>query len=733
MAQIGVVNNQFKPETEIFIFQGVPIDAMTNTFWGCFKTKEEQLDFYKTNYKYKHYTDFTYQRKNGTVLIEDDADDLNQAGYNYMAYRNGQTGSRNKWIYCFINSIGYVSDNVASVDFETDRIQTWRFEIEKNMLPSFIAYEHRPQYYKEGETRKPCINTQPENIEIGTDLVSSHQDLLFTDKENNIVFVVITMTSDLAGKDQLTHTVQGVPSQFNYYIFPVDIVTGDGGGYNNFTFYDKNGGAHKIELLTNVYNAIRSKESLVNKCVNITIVPHLSGLKVGTATRTITTASDNYRPVTVGGYNVLEAGYEPLNVMSRRTDLNDYDTTQARNLLNFFPKYKNTKLYWYPFSYTMLSTNNGTNRMFKNELWQDPLNMRFMAIGTIGSSRVDYLPMDYKVYKQSVNYSELINFDNSLEDGYELNLPVVSDNTAALMQSSRNAMNANVSNTIRSNETAAAIASATGQAMSQQTALKNNLNQWTTSRNNALNSKLTSLGNMQNTSQAVTQAGQASLGVINQISQGNLLGAFFSAGSAGLSYNQQMANNQFSTNSTKLQNSFASQIARGQATSENTSTAISNNLRQLTTNYQNRTNLQNAIDTYNARIHDAKATADSVVSGSSDVFRCLGLGLQTPIFYSYRPTDEYVRRIESIFNARGYATNMYEKPNLNTHKYWNYIQTVDCNINPTGINPDDLEKIKAAFNNGITLWHTKDINNYTLNNECTVNEENVDKYGSIRQ
>lgn len=294
-------------------------------------------------------------------------------------------------------------------------------------------------------------------------------------------------------------------------------------------------------------------------------------------------------------------------------------------------------------------------------------------------------------------------------------------------------MNANVSNTIRSNETAAAIASATGQAMSQQTALKNNLNQWTTSRNNALNSKLTSLGNMQNTSQAVTQAGQASLGIINQISQGNLLGAFFSAGSAGLSYNQQMANNQFSTNSTKLQNSFASQIARGQATAENTSTAISNNLRQLTTNYQNRTNLQNAIDTYNARIHDAKATADSVVSGSSDVFRCLGLGLQTPIFYSYRPTDEYVERIESIFNARGYATNMYEKPNLNTHKYWNYIQTVDCNINPTGINPDDLEKIKAAFNNGITLWHTKDINNYTLNNECTVNEENVNKYGSIRQ
>lgn len=732
MAQTGIVNNQFKPEAEIYLFQGVPIDAMTNTFWGCFNTKEEQLEFYKTNYKFKHYENFTYQRKNGTVLLEDDADDLNQGGYNYMAYRNGQTGTRDKWIYCFVNSIGYVSDNVASVDFETDRIQTWRFEIEKQILPSFIAYEHRPQFYSENGTRRPCINTQPENIELGTDLVSSHQDLLFTDKENNIVFVIITMTSDLAGKDQLTHTVQGVPSQFNYYIFPVDIVTGDGGGYNRFTFYDKNGGAHEIELLTNVYNAIRSKESLVNKCVNITIVPHLSGLKVGTATRTITTASDNYRPVTVGGYNVLEAGYEPLNVMSKKTDLNDYETTQARNLLNFFPRYKNTKLYWYPFSYTMLSTNNGTNRMFKNELWKDPLNMQFMAIGTIGSSRVDYLPMDYKVYKQSANYSELINFDNSLEDGYELNLPVVSDNTAALMQSSRNAMNANVSNTIRSNETASAIASATGQAMSQQTALKNNLNQWTTARNNSLSNKLTALGNQQNTLNAYTGATQNVAGALAQAIGGDIAGGLIGAAGAGMNLANQLAANQFSTQRTHLQNSYSSQLARGQATAENMSTSISNNLRQLTTNYQNKTNLQNAIDTFNARIHDAKATADSVVSGSSDVFRCLGLGLQTPIFYSYRPTDEYIERVEAIFNARGYATNMYEKPNLHTNKYWNYIQTVDCNINPTGINPDDLDKIKAAFNNGITLWHTKDINNYSLNNASIIDETKVDKFGSIK-
>ena len=89
-----------------------------------------------------------------------------------MMYRNKKTASGSKWIYCFITSIAYVSDNVTSIQFETDVMQTWRFEIEKDILPSFVAYEHRELwYYNDEGTLLPCINTQPENIEIGDNLV----------------------------------------------------------------------------------------------------------------------------------------------------------------------------------------------------------------------------------------------------------------------------------------------------------------------------------------------------------------------------------------------------------------------------------------------------------------------------------------------------------------------------------------------------------------------------------
>jgi hypothetical protein len=32
------------------------------------------------------------------------------------------------------------------------------------------------------------------------------------------------------------------------------------------------------------------------------------------------------------------------------------------------------------------------------------------------------------------------------------------------------------------------------------------------------------------------------------------------------------------------------------------------------------------------------------------------------------------------------------------------------------INNEDLEELKAVFDNGITLWHVEDIGNYTLSN-----------------
>jgi hypothetical protein len=77
--------------------------------------------------------------------------------------------------------------------------------------------------------------------------------------------------------------------------------------------------------------------------------------------------------------------------------------------------------------------------------------------------------------------------------------------------------------------------------------------------------------------------------------------------------------------------------------------------------------------------------------------------------------DEYIKKLTNFFNMYGYALNEVKDPNLHTRQSWNYIQTQDCVI--TGnFNVEDLNDLKSIFNNGITLWHTDDIGNYTLAN-----------------
>ena len=261
----GVVNNQFTPQSTIYLLKGLEIDAMNNTFWGAFDSPEKQFNFFKDNYDHIEFNDYTYQRKDGTVVVTGSYDDLRL--YNYLIYRNGNVGNKNKYIYCFITSLGYLNDNATSITFETDVIQTWRFEIERNFLPSFIAYEHRPQWYKDtsiDDNQRPCINTQPENLEIGTDLVSDKQYFMRT--TNNTSYAIIAMTSDLNGSDSYSFGVLGSPSQLNYYVIPFNIRTG-----LDIKTINIDGQATTISGLSEIMDSIRKDEKLVGKCVSITI------------------------------------------------------------------------------------------------------------------------------------------------------------------------------------------------------------------------------------------------------------------------------------------------------------------------------------------------------------------------------------------------------------------------------------------------------------------------------
>lgn len=79
-------------------------------------------------------------------------------------------------------------------------------------------------------------------------------------------------------------------------------------------------------------------------------------------------------------------------------------------------------------------------------------------------------------------------------------------------------------------------------------------------------------------------------------------------------------------------------------------------------------------------------------------------------------TREYAEIIDRFFTMFGYKVNMTKKPNITGRKSWNYVKTNGLNIK--GEIPQVMcEKLKTAFDNGITIWHSYDgMYNYSTDN-----------------
>lgn len=77
---------------------------------------------------------------------------------------------------------------------------------------------------------------------------------------------------------------------------------------------------------------------------------------------------------------------------------------------------------------------------------------------------------------------------------------------------------------------------------------------------------------------------------------------------------------------------------------------------------------------------------------------------------------EYARIIDDWFDAFGYQVNRLKVPNKNHRQNWWYTKTINANI--TGNVPNnDMNKIKSAYNNGITFWkNPSNFLNYSVSN-----------------
>lgn len=73
-------------------------------------------------------------------------------------------------------------------------------------------------------------------------------------------------------------------------------------------------------------------------------------------------------------------------------------------------------------------------------------------------------------------------------------------------------------------------------------------------------------------------------------------------------------------------------------------------------------------------------------------------------YYKMSVRYEYAKMIDDYFSMYGYKVNKLATPNIHKRTNWDYIKTIDVNLEGN-IPENDLAKIRDLFNNGITFWH----------------------------
>lgn len=79
------------------------------------------------------------------------------------------------------------------------------------------------------------------------------------------------------------------------------------------------------------------------------------------------------------------------------------------------------------------------------------------------------------------------------------------------------------------------------------------------------------------------------------------------------------------------------------------------------------------------------------------------------------PRVEYARIWDDFFDMYGYEVDRIKVPEFTSRPSWNYVKLANCPYNGN-VNPEDMAQIQNIYNAGVTLWHTWDVGNYSLEN-----------------
>lgn len=328
----------FTPITTVQLMNNVPLfPDNTNQIYFDNATHQNQ---YFTSRVYKTSNNLTYQRDYQVYALQAEYDNT-ITSCNYLRYRNNNYG--NKWFYAFITSIRYVNPNTVYIDFILDAYQTFMFDI--TWKDCFIERSHVRDDTLGAHTLDEGIhvgNRYSKEVNVswpGTDVFAGNVNVV------PIIFLAAAYVFPSSGDPTeriITANVQGTPTTLAVWFPNFDVI--------------KTAPLFQMQQFLKLLQNSSKSNAIV---ASVAIPEHIARGTWNTmkgVEGAITEVQADPKAIESGAY---------LQIANLQFVDSVNATLTLTPLMSYTPR--NKKLYCYPFTYFVLSSNQGENVTIKTE------------------------------------------------------------------------------------------------------------------------------------------------------------------------------------------------------------------------------------------------------------------------------------------------------------------------------------------------------------------------------
>ena len=653
-----------QPNTDIYILKNIPLNkSYEHTVY--YENKTAQANAFLNKQKF-HLTNYSYQRALlGTIKVELTYEQLIDC--NYMMFKN--TNFENKWFYCFITGIAYISNEVTAIYYELDIMQTWCYDY--SFKPTFVERNH-------SDTDYLFDNTQPEGLEIGSD----YQRTLQVERNYDVSCYTITTAS----------AIPNAPVNA-FYSLTLNSV------YCGIYVYLCNS-TNIASMISAINDAGLGDSVLSFQCsptennLDIRHDINISGLS------SINGYTPRNKKLFNYPYNFIEATNNLGTSSEYHFERGEYGSNADINKRKQYIQFTEIRVA-YPISQVQVipDTYNGV-RYTNNNVY----GISYASFPTCG-----FASDTYKAWWAQNRNTYMAN-QLAINNNYDTSMAIAQNTfNIAQNQAQTNWANSKIQASSTYNQ-----AVNTAQASSNQAeTIKNNAQ--TSAIGGMVGSGVQILGGIKSSTLSVATGNVVGNAISTQNAVegvSNFINNVIDYATAQNTYEANQASIQTSLNNSSLQYNATGIIAQNSLDNAVKNATIAEQSSQLSAlnTYENATNAlvakkQDMQHMPNTAKGNAICDGMNYASGNAKI-----------VFNICQITKEYAQIVDAYFDKYGYAQRRLYTPVRQNRKHWSYLKTVGCNI-VGEMNQNDLMTIKGIYDNGITTWNTLDeVGNYTLDN-----------------